>query len=310
MQKIFLESMACAEKLEGASAVTVGVFDGMHRGHLKVLDLLYRTGDRLDLVKTVVTFTVHPERLLNGKPPDLILPLKHRLRLLERTGVERVVLLPFDRRTRETPAEEFLEAFLVKRLGLKAFITGRDSAFGKDRKGNADFLEARKARYGFEVLRAPEVRVRGEVISSTRIRDAVRSGDLDLVEAMLGRELSLFGTVVHGDSRGRRIGFPTANLACETTVLPPNGVYAVRVLHQKVMWRGVMNLGQRPTFTTGETSPTVEVHLPGFEGDLYGEELEVFLIRKIREEKKFGSVEELARAIRRDIASLDRTPRT
>ena len=238
----------------------------------------------------------------------MILTLEHRLRLMERAGMDKAVIVPFSRELRETSAEDFLIEFLVHRLRMKAIILGHDSAFGKDRKGDILFLNARREGLGFEVLQAPEVKVRGDTISSTRIREAIRSGDLVLVEEMLGRELSLLGRVVRGDNRGRRIGFPTANLDCQGAILPPDGVYAVKVLYRGIRRRAVMNVGTRPTFTNGKQvmSSVVEVHIPNFQGDLYGADLEVFITRKIRDELKFDSVEALIEAIREDIDSLDR----
>ncbi|MHC4944712.1 MAG: bifunctional riboflavin kinase/FAD synthetase [Planctomycetota bacterium] len=304
MKRIHLNAIVDAPRISKASAVTLGVFDGMHQGHLSVLDYTCEVGRALNVDTVVVTFSIHPENLLNGGAPLMILTLEHRLRLMERAGIDIAVIIPFDENTRNMPAEQFLDEFLIQSLNIKAIILGHDSAFGKKREGDIRFLKERMERHGYEVHRTREVTVRNSVISSTRIREAITSGDFTLVEEMLGRELSIMGKVVPGDSRGRTIGYPTANLDCSYSILPPAGVYSVRVLHKHVKRRAVMNIGTRPTFYEKQARPTVEVHIPNWSGDLYDEILEVFIIRKIRDEKRFNSVEELIQAIENDIASM------
>ena len=308
MKRVFVKSLDEDGPLSRGAAVTLGVFDGMHQGHLKVLDLTCETGRRLGADTVVVTFAQHPEKLLNRCPPRMILTLEHRLRLMERSGIDLAVVIPFDERVRNVPARTFLTRFLMDRLAMRSIILGHDTAFGKGREGDAGFLENLHESLGFEVQRTPEVRYNGTVISSTRIREAILAGELNRVEEMLGRELSFMGRVVAGDGRGRKIGFPTANIDCGEAPLPPAGVYEVKVLTGGVTRRGVMNIGTRPTFYPGQKGviTTVEVHLPGFNGDLYDQDLEVFIARRIRGEKRFNSVDELIAAIERDIASLGR----
>jgi riboflavin kinase/FMN adenylyltransferase len=304
MKRIHLNAIVDAPRISKASAVTLGVFDGMHQGHLSVIDHTCEVGRALNTDIVVVTFSIHPENLLNGGAPLMILTLEHRLRLMERAGIDIAVIIPFDENTRNMPAEQFLDEFLIQSLNVKAIVLGHDSAFGRKREGDIHFLKARMERHGYEVHRTPEVKVRDSVISSTRIREAIASGDIPLVEEMLGRELSIMGKVVPGDQRGRTIGYPTANLDCGYSMLPPAGVYAVKVLHKHVKRRAVMNVGTRPTFYDDQDRPTVEVHIPNWSGNLYEETLEVFIIRKIRDEKRFSSVEELIEAIKNDIASM------
>ncbi len=308
MKRIHVESVQNAPVISRNSTVTVGVFDGMHQGHLSVLNSTCEAGKLLNADKVVVTFDMHPENLLNGFRPEMILTFEHRLRLMERNGLDIAVVIPFDEKTKNTPADQFLERFLLHSLNMRAIVLGHDSAFGKNRECNHSYLSSRKKSLGFEVLRTPEITIQGDPISSTRIREAIGSGDLPLVEEMLGRELSYVGRVVPGDGRGRELGFPTANLDCGPAILPPFGVYAVRVLHNNVMRRGVMNIGSRPTFhgIQTEAAGTVEVHIPGYTSDLYGSNLEVFIFRKIRNEKRFKSVQELKDAIQRDIDSIGR----
>ncbi|MBU0753721.1 MAG: riboflavin biosynthesis protein RibF, partial [Planctomycetes bacterium] len=279
MKRFHLSSILEAPRITRGSAVTLGVFDGMHQGHLSVLDHTIQVGRRLKVDKAVVTFSVHPGNLLNGKAPRTILTLEHRLRLMERTGIDLAVVIPFDGKIRNLPAQRFLEEFLIKSLNLKAIIVGHDSAFGKEREGDVNFLKANMDRHGFEVHQTPQVKIREAPISSTRIRTAIAECQLDLVEEMLGRELSIMGKVVPGDGRGKTIGFPTANIECPTTVLPPTGVYAVKVLYKSIRRRAVMNIGTRPTFYEQPTFTTVEVHIPNFSEDLYGEDIEIFITR-------------------------------
>lgn len=307
MKRLFIDSIHEVPVVSQASALTLGVFDGMHQGHLKVLGNTCEIAKRLNVDKVVITFSIHPEILLNDHSPDMILTLEHRLRLMERAGMDKAVIIPFDPTTRSMTASAFLTDFLVDKLHMKAIILGHDSAFGRKREGDARFLDRHKDDFGYEVHQTREARVRDGIISSTRIRAAIRSGDLRLVEEMLGRELSLMGKVVPGDQRGRTIGFPTANLDCKNGILPPLGVYAVKVLLDKIMRRAVMNIGTRPTFYNGTKTveATVEVHIPNFEGDLYGKDLEILFVNKIRDEKRFNSVEELIAAIHEDIAALD-----
>jgi len=306
MKRLHLQSISeIAAPLSEECAVTIGVFDGMHQGHLKVLHILKEVGSRLGVPRTVLTFDTHPDRFLSKNAPALILSMEHRLRLLERNGVDLAVVIPFDKAVRETTAKEFLDRFLIGALRARAIILGHDSAFGRNKEGDLNFLQKQADLRGIEVHSATEVSVGGKVISSTRIREAIRSGDLRLAEEMLGREVSFLGPVVHGDARGRQIGYPTANVQCETGIVPPPAVYEVTVLFGGIRRRAVLSIGTRPTFHGHqEVVPTIEVHIPGFSGDLYDEILEVFIVRKIRDQKKFDSVEELLANIRKDIESL------
>jgi riboflavin kinase/FMN adenylyltransferase len=306
MKRLILDSV---KEIPGPPAeectVSLGVFDGMHQGHLMVLHLMQEMAMRLNTQRTVVTFSRHPDELLTQRHPGMILSMEHRLRLLERNGIDLAVVIPFDEDVRKTSAHDFLTQFLIGALRARAVILGYDSAFGRDREGNLAFLQEHAPSLDIEVLAASEVSVGGKAISSTRIREAIRSGDLRLAEEMLGREVSILGQVVHGDGRGRQLGFPTANVDPQTEVIPPAGVYEVTVLFRGIRKRAVLSIGTKPTFHgSHEAQTTIEVHIPGFSGDLYGEYLEVFVVRKIRDQKKFDSVEELLRNIRKDIGSL------
>lgn len=308
MKTIHLDTIeTLAPPLSEACVATVGVFDGMHQGHLRVLHMMQEISSGDALPRTVVTFDTHPDEFLGKSSPSLILSLEHRLRLLERNGVDLSVILPFNKKIRNTTALDFLTRFLIQSLGARALVLGYDSAFGRNREGDFSFIRERGESLGIEVHTAPEISVRGKAISSTRIRDAIRGGDLDLAEEMLGREVSILGKVVHGDGRGRQLGFPTANVDSCTDIIPPPGVYEIKVLFRGIRRKAVLSIGTRPTFHgITEERTTLEVHVPGFSGDIYGETLEIFLVRKIRDQKRFDSVEELLENIRKDIESLGR----
>ena len=237
-----------AGRLGAPSAVCVGVFDGVHLGHQRLLHELVEMASQLGAMPTVVTFRTHPAALLRGEAPPLLVSVPHRLRLLRRAGVERVLLLDFDEHVRDLSAERFARDILARGLHAVGLLLGYDSALGKDRGGTPERLRALGKELGFAVRVAEPFTVDGQAVSSTRIRDAIRAGDLAAAHRLLGRWPSAFGTVVRGDGRGRGLGFPTANLDVQTPVLPPVGVYAVEVLHDGEPILGVANLGRRPTF--------------------------------------------------------------
>ncbi|HVY62740.1 MAG TPA: riboflavin biosynthesis protein RibF [Planctomycetota bacterium] len=286
-----------------APAVTLGVFDGVHEGHRTILGALAEAAARTGGEKVVVTFDRHPRALLTGDAPPTITSLEHRLVLFERAGIDAAVVLRFDARLAAMTAEEFLRDVLVGRIGARAIVLGADSHFGKDRVGSIAFLEERRERYGYELVSVPLLQAAAagaEVVSSTAIRRAVREGRLADAARMLGRPPSLLGRVERGDARGRTIGFPTANLALHQELAPPRGVYVARVEVDLVRYRALVNIGVRPTFKTGELRELVEVHLLGFEGSLYGRVLEVELVRRLRDERRFASVDDLVAQLRRD----------
>jgi riboflavin kinase/FMN adenylyltransferase len=290
-----------------APAVTVGVFDGVHRGHMAILDELRRAAARAGGESVVLTFDVHPRRLLSGEAPPTITSLEHRLVLFERAGVDAAVVLRFDRALAALSAEEFLREVLVGRIGMKALVLGADAHFGRGREGNIAFLDARKEALGFTLVSVallPAASEGEEAVSSTAIRRAVREGRLADAARMLGRPPALLGRVERGDGRGRTIGFPTANLALHQELTPPRGVYVASVLLDGVRYRALVNIGVRPTFNaagaSGPPRESVEAHLLGFEGDLYGRVLEVELLARLRDERRFPSKEALVAQIRAD----------
>jgi len=285
------------------SVVSLGMFDGVHLGHQAILAHNVERARAVGAVPTAVSFRRHPKHLLLGRAPKTLTTLDHRLELFARAGIEHAVVLAFDDGLRALSAAEFTREIAVEGLGVHSFVLGFDSKFGRDREGSPELLE----RMGFQVEVVPKVIVRGRAVSSTAIREAVELGDLDGAAAMLGRRVSVFGRVVHGANLGHRIGFPTANLNLHQELHPPPGVYACRVhlrgrpggAHRD----GVANIGFRPTVAPEPTrKPQVEVHLLDFEGDLYGQRIELEFVARLRGEKRFAGVDALAAQIARDIA--------
>ena len=299
----------------GGAVVSIGVFDGVHRGHQAILARNVATARELAARSTVVTFRRHPKRLLLGRGPRTLTTLDHRLELFRRAGIEHAVALTFDESLRDMEAEEFAQRICVEGLGVRRFVLGFDSKFGRGRRGGAQLLRSS----GFEVEVVPKVVVDGRAVSSTAIRESVELGDLASAERMLGREVAVFGRVVHGQNLGHELGFPTANLDLAHELHPPPGVWATRArlpgrFGERIL-PGVTNIGFRPTVSEEPPElPEVEVHLFDLDEDLYGEWMELSFVARIRGEKRFDGLESLTAQIRRDVemarAILARPPKS
>lgn len=289
------------------SVVSVGVFDGVHLGHREILAANVARAAELGAVPSVVTFRRHPKRLLLGHEPRTLTSLEYRLALFARAGIRSTLALAFDETLRAMPAELFVQQVLVEGLGAKAFVLGFDSKFGRDRAGTPELLSA----MGLDVAVVPKVEIASRAVSSTAIREAVELGDLEGAARMLGRPVSVLGTVVHGRQLGRRLGFPTANLDLHHQLHPPVGVYACQVRRVdragsaiEALLPAVANIGYRPTVEAPRPdSPLVEVHLLDFAGDLYGAHLEVLFVASLRGERPFEDLQALEAQIRRDCAA-------
>lgn len=286
---------------QGAVA-TLGVFDGVHLGHRHLLERVIASARARGAPSLVLTFAVHPVVVLRGLPPRLITSLPHRLRLFEQLGIDATIVLPFDAKVRERTAEEFADQVFVRALALKGLVLGPDARIGRDRGGDLAFFERFCATHAIQLEVVPPLEIAGERVSSTRIRAAIADGDLARAKKMLGRDISLFGTVVRGDGRGRKLGFPTANLDLHHEIRPPLGVYAIRVRHGEKLFGGVLNIGIRPTFGP-DGDLTVEANIFDFEGDLYGQDLELILVKRLRAERRFASRDELVAQIALDVAA-------
>ncbi|MBC8328457.1 MAG: riboflavin biosynthesis protein RibF [Planctomycetes bacterium] len=289
----------------GGRVATVGVFDGVHLGHFVVMRQVVERARALGAAPTVVTFAGHPKEVLVGRAPATVTSLAHRLLLFERAGIGTTLVLDFTPELRELTAAQFTRRVLVDGLGVRELVLGFDSKFGKDRSGTAASLQPLAAELGVVLVEVPPLRLEERAVSSSAIREAVQLGELDRAAAMLGRPVSLLGSVIRGHGRGREIGFPTANLDPHHVLRPPDGVYAVMVLLDGRLRPAVANIGERPTF--GSPGHSVEVHLLDFDGDLYGRELEVYFLERLRGEGTFAGAAELGRQIGRDVEAARRS---
>jgi riboflavin kinase/FMN adenylyltransferase len=287
---------------------TVGMFDGLHRGHLEVLGEVARFARTHDANAVAMTFEPHPEVVIRGgSPPPLLCDPRERLARMAAAGIDLVVIQRFDEAFRLQSAERFLERLRSGR-NLRGLVMSAESAFGHDRQGTIETVRRLAAEEGWVVIEARTLELGGSRVSSGRIRQSILAGRMAEASRLLGRRYAVTGSVVHGDHRGRELGFPTANLAFEQPVsLPPDGIYATRVswggaepLDPRRRALGVASLGIRPQFGGGER--ILEVHLLDFEGDLYGERLRVEIVRRQRGERRFSSVPALVDQMRQDVA--------
>jgi riboflavin kinase/FMN adenylyltransferase len=285
-----------------ATVVTVGTFDGVHRGHRDVIEKLVARARALDVASVLVTFEPHPLEVVNPMAAPLLLTLHdEKLEVLAETGLDYVAVLPFTASLAAYSAEDFVELVLRRCFRLRELLIGYDHGFGRQRAGNVGVLRTLGERDGFEVdVVDPVSTAEGLSVSSTSIRRAIAGGDLIRAAEALGRPYSVSGKVVPGAQRGRTVGFPTINLGPPRPrkLLPPEGVYAVRVQTPSGPFGGMMNLGPRPTF--GDTATSLEVHLFDTSGDLYGQYVRIDFVARLRETRKFASAKQLTKQLTHD----------
>jgi len=283
-----------------APVLTLGNFDGVHRGHQAILGRVAEVAHATGGEAVALTFHPHPVSVLRPEhAPALITSLRDRLALLAGTDLDVVLLQHFTPAFAGLSAEAFVERFVVERLGATRVIVGHSVSFGQGRRGDAALLSALGARHGFGVEVVGPVRVDGHDVSSSAVRRAIADGDVTLAATLLGRPHRLSGRVVTGRRRGATIGFPTANVAVRAGMWPPDGVYAVRMLRGDAWLDGVANIGTNPTF--GDAGRTLEVYLFDFDADIYGERVSVGFVERLRGEETFPSVEALVARIARDV---------
>jgi len=282
--------------------LAIGFFDGVHLGHQQIIRQTMADARQHEAISLVITFDSHPSTAVApGRVPPLIYSLPQKLRAIEALGADRLLQIHFDRAFSEQSGEAFIRG-LAQDLGqVQSLCVGANFLFGHKRSGDVQLLKRLGAELGFVVHGLAAVSLDGKAVSSTRIREAIRSGDLDAASQMLGRAYSVCGTVVRGDGLGRKLGFPTANLDATGLALPPNGVYAVHAETGGRRYLSVLNIGHRPTLESPAPQLRVEAHLVDFAGDLYGSELEVSFCERLRPERKFESLGELREQIARDI---------
>jgi len=288
------------------TVVTIGNFDGVHLGHRAILARVVQRARELKGRAVAVTFEPHPLRVLR---PGLELPLlttgTQKLKLLAEAGLEAVVVLPFTPEFARLPARDFVQEYFCRRLKVREVVVGHDYAFGRGREGNIDLLKEMGRSSGFTVQVVWAVEAEGAVVSSSLIRALLRLGKVDAANRLLGRAYGVVGQVYQGHGRGAKLlGVPTANLRPENELLPASGIYAVRVRRGTETLPGVANIGTCPTFDDAELS--LEVHILDFNGDLYGEDLEVEFVDRLREERRFPSIEALGAQIRADMEAARR----
>ena len=296
-----LRSISELSKLRGPLFLAIGVFDGMHLGHQAVISTSAEHARSVNGTPVVVTFDPHPEKILRpATAPHLLTATEHKIGLIRDLDVAHLLIIAFDKQFAATEPEDFVQQLVKHSKPLREICVGHEWAFGKNRRGNLELLEKLGARFDFGVVGIPPVTVNGEIVSSTTIRRAVEAGDLRKAAVMLGREYTILGTVVRGDNLGKKIGFPTANLSAHNEQFPPNGVYFAQAMLDGVIYPGVVNLGYRPTVSS-ERDRVLEIHLFDFARNIYGSDLEVRFVRYLRPEKKFESVDMLARQIALDV---------
>jgi riboflavin kinase/FMN adenylyltransferase len=283
------------------SAVAIGNFDGVHRGHQALVAAAVARAEQARGSAVVLTFDPHPARVLRPEAaPAVLTTLAQKEELVAALGIDRLVALEFDARVAALAPEAFARDVLAGALGAHHAVVGESFRFGHDRKGDARSLEALGASLGFSVQVVPPLVHAGRPVSSSRVREALVAGDVREAEALLGRPYALDARVVRGDARGRGLGFPTANLANEGQLVPARGVYAGRCeVPGGDVWPAVVNVGERPTF--GGTGVVVEAHLLDFEGDLYDARVRLSFLGRLRDERRFASKDELVARIQEDV---------
>jgi riboflavin kinase/FMN adenylyltransferase len=279
--------------------LTIGVFDGVHLGHKYLISRLKELALKEGLASGVVTFRQHPEEVMSKTKLPFLTDLKQRIDLLKDEGVDAVIPLSFTTELAKLSAREFI-SLLQKHLRMRGLVIGPDFALGRNREGNTETLRQLGKEMGFSVSIVPPVKIDGEVVSSTAIRQALAKGDMKRVQKLAGRPFRLQGRVVSGAGRGVKLGFPTANLEIEAEqALPPDGVYVSQTHIDNQSYPSVTNIGRRPTFDSKER--TVEVYLLDYDGDLYGRELKIDILERLRGEKKFDTPEELKKQMAQDV---------
>ena len=282
------------------AAVTFGVFDGIHIGHQAVISTLLEQAAQHQLMSALVGFYPHPLTFLAPERcPPLLTPLPKRVEILQQLGIDKIIMLSFDAQIAAMSPKAFVEQVLLKKCRARHVVVGYACQFGKDRAGNAQRLTELSGDYPFDVTIVPPTEIKGAPVHSTRIRQALAHGALHCSSQLLGRPYTLMGHVVHGDGRGKEIGFPTANIDTQNQMCPPNGVYAIRAKLEHRWLEGVLNIGVRPTFNG--TTVQVESHFFDFDETIYGKPIEIVLVEKIRSERKFPNAETLVQQIQRDI---------
>jgi riboflavin kinase/FMN adenylyltransferase len=282
--------------------LALGNFDGMHRGHLKIIERVRRGADERGSTAVAMTFDPHPSKIVRpDKAPPLLMTRQQKLDALARGGMHGVAIVRFTPELAHWDPETFVRVVLIEWLHVAEVWVGANFLFGHDRSGNFSLLRSLGARYGFRAEKIDPVRYKDFVVSSTRVRRLISEGRVDEAGALLGHYYGIEGSVVQGQKRGRSLGFPTANLCAENELVPPAGVYATTVTIDGVAYPSITNIGTRPTFESGQEN-VIEAHVLDFDKDLYGSKLRLGFVQRLRDEKKFDGVDTLKAQIQADRA--------
>jgi riboflavin kinase/FMN adenylyltransferase len=303
------------KKRHKGGILALGTFDGVHLGHQKVIKSLKRRAKRLKKKSIVLTFDIHPLKTINpAKSPPLLTPKEKKIKVIQGLGVDILILINFNRRFSSLSPEKFIEDILVDRLGIEEVFVGKDFTFGRGAMGDIAFLKKKSREYGFKVKAVPSQKMGKTAISSTAIRKLIKRGKLKKAAKLLGRPYALYGRIVRGASRGKGLGYPTANIRPHYEVIPSDGVYVGQIGVKGKNWDGLLNVGIQPTFhkglgrvrkdeqgSGGEQKRVIEAHIFDFDGRLYGQEIKVNFLEKLRDEIAFKSPEALRAQIEKDI---------
>lgn len=285
------------------AVITIGTFDGVHSGHQYILQQLQEAAGACNGETVIITFDPHPREVLSphDKTVRLLTTLEEKIQLLEQCGIHHLVVVPFTKAFSELSAQAYVEDFLIRTFRPHTIIIGYDHRFGHNREGGLELLEAEQQKFGFQLLEIPQQVVHNLTVSSTKIRQSLKDGAIQLANELLGYPYFLNGTVVHGDKMGRQLGFPTANIQLNDVrkLIPAQGVYAVTVETGGRSFKGALNIGTRPTFNATELR--IEVYILDFDEDIYGAELRVSFLDYIRSDQKFDSVDALVLQMKNDV---------
>ena len=286
---------------EKESILTIGTFDGVHFGHNKILKKLVEEAEKNKLSSLIMTFFPHPRMVLKtSQEIKMIDTIDEKIHLLKKTGVDNLIIHPFDENFSKIRAKEFVEEILVKKLKIKQIIIGYDHRFGRDREASVEDLKKFSLDYMFTINEIPAQEINSIAISSTKIRDAILKGEIEKCNKFLGRNFTLTGKVIYGDGLGKKINFPTANIEIKEfyKIIPKNGVYLVKTTLNSNIYFGMMNIGIRPTIGGGNKS--LEIHFFNFKDNLYDKTISIEIINKIRDEIKFASIDKLKIQLKKD----------
>ncbi len=306
--EIFYGIEEFAKHCKCATCVAVGTFDGLHLGHRLIVEKLVDTAKVHNLKSVILTFNPHPRKVLfPERGLNLILSPEEKVEVLSTTGIDYLIVHQFDKKFASIKSDAFMRDVLVGQLGMKYLVSGFNNHFGCDRMGDNVTLNSYGKSFGFDISRIDAAQLNGISASSTLVRNALIDGDVQKAAEILGYSFYISGKVVHGKKIGTKIGFPTANVMrdCNDKIIPKDGVYAAGIQVRGNLYSSVVNIGENPTVSDRGVT-TIEAYIIDFEGDIYGEDVRVFFYRRIRDQRKFNSLNELTEAIKRDIVELEK----